>query len=103
MHKLGHVLDLVQQDDLVRFEQSWARLLPSLVRVPYVVHVTNSDPMTTKQVARVLGKSISTVGRLARSGELPPRHKLDGDTGAYLFDPEAVDSYKRSLMAENAA
>jgi hypothetical protein len=55
-------------------------------------------PLTTKQVAARLDVSIWTVHGLVKSGKLTPLYKLDGETGAYAFDPAAVDA-----LADEAA
>jgi hypothetical protein len=39
----------------------------------------------------MLGKSTRTVHRMAESGELPYVEKLDGLTGAYVFDPGVIE------------
>lgn len=59
--------------------------------------------MTTKQVAEAYGKSVSTVGRQARKGVIPSVHKLDGETGAYLFDPEEIARHFAPQPDEAAA
>lgn len=59
--------------------------------------------MTTKQVAEATRKSVSTVGRLARKGVIPSVHKLDGETGAYLFDAEQIANYVASLTTAEVA
>lgn len=50
----------------------------------HVVHLGVRD------VARALGKSRSTIKRMAADGRLPAT-KLPGKLGAYVFDREAVE------------
>lgn len=46
--------------------------------------------MTAGEVAAALGVSLTTVKRRARKGTLPVVTKLEGRTGAHLFDREAI-------------
>lgn len=48
--------------------------------------------VTTKQVADHFGCDVTTVGRWVRAGRLTPVAKLPGDTGAYLFAPDVLDT-----------
>lgn len=57
-----------------------------------VGHVTRT-PLTTVQVAALLHKSERTVRRLAAAGKLPGAVKLEGRTGAYIFDADVFDAY----------
>lgn len=45
-----------------------------------------TDPIGTATVARLLGLSRRTVKRQAAEGKLPTVARLDGDTGAFVFD-----------------
>lgn len=58
------------------------------------VHVTNSplDLVSSSDAAAVLGVSIPTVNRWARSGKLQPAHKVPGIRGAYLFHRRVVEA-----------
>ncbi len=47
--------------------------------------------LTVAEVAEQLGRGRSTVLRLVTSGDLHPRTKLPGKTGAYLFDRDEVE------------
>lgn len=49
--------------------------------------------LSSPQVAELLGKSVRTIQRLAESGELPAI-KMDGRTGAYVFDATEVELYR---------
>lgn len=61
---------------------------------------TETPPLlTAPEAARILGKSVRTVHRMALAGTLPAAHKLPGPTGAFLFDPADVEA----LIAERAA
>lgn len=51
----------------------------------------SSNLLTSAQVAEILGKSVRTVNRLAKAGELPVAMKVAPNTGAYLFDREDVE------------
>lgn len=58
--------------------------------------------LTSPQVARLIGRSNRTVHRLVMSGDLVPVQKLPGPNGAFLFDPDAVESYaqRRTELAQ---
>ena len=45
----------------------------------------------TRDVAVILGKSVSQINRLAGTGELPTIGKTPGLRGVYLFDRAAID------------
>ena len=49
-----------------------------------------SDLLTTAQVASILGVSRRQVNRMVASGKLTPAQKLEGQTGAHLFRPDAL-------------
>ena len=51
-----------------------------------------APPMTTTEVAALLGKQTRTVQRQADAGLLPTIGKLPGRTGAYLFDRDAIEA-----------
>lgn len=51
--------------------------------------------LTSPQVAHLLGCSTRTVHRLVDGNELIPAQKLPGPNGAFLFDPTAVEMYRR--------
>lgn len=55
--------------------------------------------LTAPEVARRLGKSVRTVHRMAIAGSLPVAHKLPGPTGAFLFDPAAVEAIESERVA----
>ena len=50
--------------------------------------------LTSAQVASLLGKSVRTVNRMAKSGDLPIAMKVSAATGAYLFRPEDVEALR---------
>ncbi len=58
--------------------------------------------LSTAETADRLGRSISTVTRLAESGRLPIAHRMPGKTGAMLFDVEAVDAFAASEASSPA-
>ena len=51
--------------------------------------------LTSPQVAALLGCSIRTVHRLVTSEDLIPAQKLPGPNGAFLFDPNVVEMFRR--------
>jgi excisionase family DNA binding protein len=53
-----------------------------------------SELLNTAEVAEILGVSDVTVGRLARSGELPEAKKNPGRTGSRVFDAAVVQLFK---------
>lgn len=55
------------------------------------------DLLTTRQVAALLGTNVRRVNRLVKAGKLPTVIKLEGITGANLFDPSDVDAYVARL------
>jgi len=57
--------------------------------------MTNSPPLSSKQVAKRLRVSVRTVQRRAEDGEIPAL-KMDGETGAYLFDPRTIEALAHS-------
>ena len=61
--------------------------------------MTETQLLTSPQVASRLGVSIRTVHRLADSGALMPALKLPGPTGAYLFRPDDVEQIERARAA----
>jgi excisionase family DNA binding protein len=59
--------------------------------------------LTTNEAARILGKSVSTVLRMADSGELPHARKMPGLRGGYLFDKAVVELVAKQLLARSAS
>lgn len=57
---------------------------------------TETPLLTAPEVARILGKSVRTVHRLAAAGDLPVAHKLPGPNGAFLFERATVERYRRA-------
>lgn len=56
--------------------------------------------LSSPQVAELIHKSVRTVQRMAESGELPAI-KMDGATGAYVFDATEVELWQlRQRAAE---
>ncbi len=59
--------------------------------------------LTSPEVAALLGCSPRTVHRLVTSEDLIPAHKLPGPNGAFLFEPEAVEMYRRQRAGQGRA
>lgn len=51
--------------------------------------------LSAAQVARMLGKGIRTIHRMAEDGRLPYVSKLEGETGAYVFDADVIEHLAR--------
>lgn len=62
----------------------------------------NEPPLTTQQVAAILGCHVRTVHRMAEDGRLPG-HKLGDNTRAWVFDPAEVRAYKARTGQTDAA
>lgn len=61
------------------------------------------QPLGCLGAARVLGITRRQVLRLVEVGALVPAAKMDGVTGAYLFDPADVEALRTArLRAERA-
>jgi predicted DNA-binding transcriptional regulator AlpA len=53
------------------------------------------DLITTAQVAELLGITVAWANKLAAADRLPVAQKLPGQTGAYLFCREDIDTEVR--------
>lgn len=51
--------------------------------------------LTAAHVARLLDKSVRTIQRMAEDGRLPYVSKIEGDTGAYVFDADVIEHLAR--------
>ena len=58
--------------------------------------------LTAVQAGQILGKSSSTVRRMAESGDLDFVQKLPGPNGAFLFRRSVIEQYKRANPARIA-
>lgn len=58
--------------------------------------------LSTAQVAKLLGKSARTIQRMADSGELRAI-KMEGQTGAYVFDATQVELWQLRQSAKASA
>lgn len=58
--------------------------------------MSQSDHIGTAQAAELLGRSVATVKRLAKSGDLPYVFKMEGETGAYVFSRTAIEAIAKS-------
>lgn len=61
------------------------------------------DLITAAQVAAMKGVLPRQVSRWVAAGRLAYAQKLDGKTGAYLFDPDVVEAFDPGLPAEAAS
>lgn len=62
-----------------------------------VLPVSNPDDLlTTSEVARDTGWSVTSINRWARNGDLPYEHKLPGRVGSYLFKRSVVEQRIRA-------
>jgi hypothetical protein len=59
--------------------------------------------ITSSEVAKLLGKSVSAVNRDAQLGYLPVAYKVPGKTGSYLFDRAAVEAKAAQRRADKAS
>jgi len=55
---------------------------------------TQPDLIGATEAARILEVTRTHLTRLVRAGSLPVALKLDGKTGAYLFDRSAVEDLR---------
>jgi excisionase family DNA binding protein len=58
----------------------------------------SSEPLTTREAADYLRKSVATIARMAERGDLPFIRKLPGKNG-YLFDRTVVELVARQKKA----
>lgn len=58
-----------------------------------MAHMGPTDLIGVNEAAEIVGVSTRTIKRLALNGELPYRHKLNGATGAYLFEYGTVVNF----------
>ncbi len=58
-------------------------------------HVTDTDLLSTSEVADLTGWSITSIQRWASTGDLPAERKLPGRTGSYLFRRSVVEQRVR--------
>jgi predicted DNA-binding transcriptional regulator AlpA len=64
--------------------------------------MSQTDHITTSEVARMLQMPLATVKRYAATGKLPTVCKLAGTTGAYVYDRAAIiewDATRRGVAA----
>ena len=69
-----------------------------------VCHMTTTEPLkTTAEAAAFLGKSIRTVVRMAREGEITPAVKGPGIRGAYFFTTAECQRVKDARQGSTPA
>ena len=56
-----------------------------------------TDLVGTVEAAEILGWSLPTLKRKARTKEVPYVIKMKGDTGAYLFDRATIEALRDEL------
>lgn len=57
------------------------------------------QPMTAAEAAALLGVSLRTIQRRAKTGQLPYYAQLPGQTGAYLFDRTVIETLASTKAA----
>lgn len=62
-------------------------------------HMEQSDTLTAKQVTEQYGIARSTLMRRVRAGILHPLMKLDGRTGAFVFERVEIERYLEVVAA----
>lgn len=60
--------------------------------------MSNTQFLSTAEVAELTGLHVATIGRWADSGKLAPVFKGKGLRGAYLFNREDVDALLEELQ-----
>lgn len=60
--------------------------------------MSNTQFLSTAEVAELTGRDVATIGRWANNGKLPPIFKGKGLRGGYLFNREAVDALLEELQ-----
>ena len=56
-------------------------------------------PIGAKEVAKILGIDRRQILRMVKAGKLPTLTKLDGDTGAYLFNRSDIEALANEVAA----
>ena len=56
-------------------------------------------PIGAKEVAKILGIDRRQILRMVKAGGIPVLGKLDGDTGAYLFDRSDIEAFGSEVAA----
>lgn len=52
--------------------------------------------VTTKKAAEILGVTPRQITRWALNGDIPHAHKVEGQTGSYLFDVNVIEDVRIS-------
>tara|TARA_R110000868_G_scaffold57749_2_gene178324 strand:- start:480 stop:668 length:189 start_codon:yes stop_codon:yes gene_type:complete len=61
--------------------------------------MSQSDHISTAEVAQMLQMPLATVKRYAAAGKLPTVCKLAGTTGAYVYDRAAIIEWQAERSA----
>lgn len=56
--------------------------------------MSNTELLSTRDVAEQLSLSTRQVARLVDAGKLEPATKAPGKRGAFLFEPHAVEAFQ---------
>jgi excisionase family DNA binding protein len=59
--------------------------------------------LTTAEVARLIGRPIRTVNRMAERGDILAVQQLPGETGARLYRQADIDAYLSGSRPQGAA
>ena len=62
-----------------------------------------TDLITTREAAEILGTTVSTVNRWAQARDLTPAHEIEGRGGIRLYRRSDVEALAASRTAEAAS
>lgn len=67
--------------------------------MPYFVHVSNLDLVTTAEAVRITGYSRYKLYRLIKRGDLRYALKPEGTTSGYLFERADIEALRNPVAA----
>lgn len=70
-----------------------------MVHDPMIAAMETQQLLGASEVARLLGKNLSTISRWAKSGRLEPVVVVPGYNGDLLFDPASVEALREGKAA----